>query len=135
MFSRGEGEDAGNKTLGGAAAYQAFLWVWPLDRSVPLLLEAEIAIRIWDRDHHTAYHTYPTQENRERLVGLAVAERESVSSDTEQLYFNYWCAFWRKLIDCRSSVWALGPRIATQLEGECRRGFAVCRSDCQISFR
>jgi len=27
VFHRGEGEDAGNKTLGGAAAYEAFLWV------------------------------------------------------------------------------------------------------------
>lgn len=27
VFFRGEGEDAGNKTLGGAAAYQAFLRV------------------------------------------------------------------------------------------------------------
>ncbi len=25
VFHRGEGEDAGNKTLGGAAAYEAFL--------------------------------------------------------------------------------------------------------------
>ncbi|RSH90844.1 hypothetical protein EHS25_010019 [Saitozyma podzolica] len=54
VYSSGEGEDAGNKTLGGAAAYQAYL--------------------LWDRDHHTAFHSYPSQENRERLVGLAVAE-------------------------------------------------------------
>jgi hypothetical protein len=29
---------------------------------------------LWDRDHYTAFHSYPSQENRERLVGLAVAE-------------------------------------------------------------
>ncbi|KAK8858843.1 hypothetical protein IAR55_003073 [Kwoniella newhampshirensis] len=54
VYYQGEGADAGNKTLGGAAAYQAYL--------------------IWDRDHYSAYHTNPSQENRERLVGLAVAE-------------------------------------------------------------
>ncbi|KIR53035.1 hypothetical protein I315_04493 [Cryptococcus gattii Ru294] len=43
-----------NITLGGAAAYQAYL--------------------IWDRDHYSAYHAMPSQENRERLIGLAVAE-------------------------------------------------------------
>ncbi|OCF44308.1 hypothetical protein I317_01753 [Kwoniella heveanensis CBS 569] len=54
VYYQAEGADAGNKTLGGAAAYQAYL--------------------IWDRDHYSAYHANPTQENRERLVGLAVAE-------------------------------------------------------------
>ncbi|OWZ50289.1 hypothetical protein C368_06426 [Cryptococcus neoformans 125.91] len=54
VYYQGEGTDAGNKTLGGAAAYQAYL--------------------IWDRDHYSAYHAMPSQENRERLVGLAVAE-------------------------------------------------------------
>ncbi|WWD18734.1 hypothetical protein CI109_103188 [Kwoniella shandongensis] len=54
VYYQGEGVDAGNKTLGGAAAYQAYL--------------------IWDRDHYSAYHSMPSQENRERLVGLAVAE-------------------------------------------------------------
>ncbi|EAL17288.1 hypothetical protein CNBN1150 [Cryptococcus deneoformans B-3501A] len=54
VYYQGEGADAGNKTLGGAAAYQAYL--------------------IWDRDHYSAYHAMPSQENRERLVGLAVAE-------------------------------------------------------------
>ncbi|WVQ73421.1 hypothetical protein IAR50_002993 [Cryptococcus sp. DSM 104548] len=54
VYYAGEGADTGNKTLGGAAAYQAYL--------------------IWDRDHYSAYHANPTQENRERLVGLAVAE-------------------------------------------------------------
>ncbi|GFZ50582.1 hypothetical protein JCM24511_08339 [Saitozyma sp. JCM 24511] len=33
-----------------------------------------IAYLLWDRDHYTAFHSYPSQENRERLVGLAVAE-------------------------------------------------------------
>ncbi|WVQ92633.1 hypothetical protein IAS59_006447 [Cryptococcus gattii] len=54
VYYQGEGADAGNKTLGGAAAYQAYL--------------------IWDRDHYSAYHAMPSQENRERLIGLAVAE-------------------------------------------------------------
>nr|ODN91615.1 hypothetical protein L204_05601 [Cryptococcus depauperatus CBS 7855] len=54
VYYQGDGADAGNKTLGGAAAYQAYL--------------------IWDRDHYSAYHASPSQENRERLVGLAVAE-------------------------------------------------------------
>ncbi|WRT68064.1 uncharacterized protein IL334_005039 [Kwoniella shivajii] len=54
VYYQAEGADAGNKTLGGAAAYQAYL--------------------IWDRDHYSAYHANPSQENRERLVGLAVAE-------------------------------------------------------------
>ncbi|WVQ96292.1 hypothetical protein IAU59_003396 [Kwoniella sp. CBS 9459] len=54
VYYQAEGADAGNKTLGGAAAYQAYL--------------------IWDRDHYSAYHANPTQDNRERLVGLAVAE-------------------------------------------------------------
>ncbi len=45
---------------------------------------AKSTISIWDRDHHSAYHSYPTQENRERLVGLAVAERESVLSITSK---------------------------------------------------
>ncbi|WWC88376.1 uncharacterized protein L201_003287 [Kwoniella dendrophila CBS 6074] len=54
VYYSSEGADAGNKTVGGAAAYQAYL--------------------IWDRDHYSAYHSNPSQENRERLVGLAVAE-------------------------------------------------------------
>ncbi|WVR06608.1 hypothetical protein IAU60_003640 [Kwoniella sp. DSM 27419] len=54
VYYQADGADAGNKTLGGAAAYQAYL--------------------IWDRDHYSAYHSYPSQDNRERLVGLAVAE-------------------------------------------------------------
>ncbi|TYJ53459.1 hypothetical protein B9479_005903 [Cryptococcus floricola] len=54
VYYANEGTDAGNKSLGGAAAYQAYL--------------------IWDRDHYSAYHANPSQENRERLVGLAVAE-------------------------------------------------------------
>nr|XP_019013046.1 uncharacterized protein I206_02543 [Kwoniella pini CBS 10737]OCF51827.1 hypothetical protein I206_02543 [Kwoniella pini CBS 10737] len=54
VYHKLDGVDAGNKTLGGAAAYQSYL--------------------IWDRDHYTAFHSMPSQENRERLVGLAVAE-------------------------------------------------------------
>ncbi|KAI9634802.1 uncharacterized protein MKK02DRAFT_27944 [Dioszegia hungarica] len=54
VYHLNEGEDSGSKTLGGAAAYQAFL--------------------SWDRDHHSLYHSYPSSENRERLVALAVAE-------------------------------------------------------------
>ncbi|WVQ84367.1 hypothetical protein IAT38_006519 [Cryptococcus sp. DSM 104549] len=54
VYYVGEGADSGNKTLGGAAAYQAYL--------------------LWDRDHYSAYHANPTQDNRERLVALAVAE-------------------------------------------------------------
>lgn len=40
---------------------------------------AEARQRIWDRDHYSAYHSYPSAENRERLVGLAVAECLSIS--------------------------------------------------------
>ncbi|KAK4684545.1 hypothetical protein P7C73_g5629, partial [Tremellales sp. Uapishka_1] len=54
VYFNGGGEDAGNKTLGGAAAFQAYL--------------------IWDRDHYSQFHAFPSNENRERLVGLAVAE-------------------------------------------------------------
>ncbi|KAK1925659.1 hypothetical protein DB88DRAFT_484648 [Papiliotrema laurentii] len=54
VYHSADGEDAGNRTLGGAAAYQAWL--------------------LWDRDHYTLYHQMPSPENMQRLVGLAVAE-------------------------------------------------------------
>jgi len=38
----------------------------------------QLTDRIWDRDHHSLYHQYPTQENCQRLIGLACAERESI---------------------------------------------------------
>lgn len=45
--------------------------------------------RIWDRDHYSAYHAMPSQENRERLIGLAVAERTSqyLSLHRDMLFF------------------------------------------------
>lgn len=33
--------------------------------------------RIWDKEHFNVYHERPSQENRERLISLAVGERES----------------------------------------------------------
>lgn len=39
-----------------------------------------LADSLWDRDHYTAFHSYPSQENRERLVGLAVAECKSATA-------------------------------------------------------
>ncbi len=36
----------------------------------------ELIRSLWDRDHYTLYHQMPTTENMQRLVGLAVAERE-----------------------------------------------------------
>jgi hypothetical protein len=47
-------DDISARTLGGAAAFQAFL--------------------IWDRDHRAVYGHLPTEGNRERLVSMAVAE-------------------------------------------------------------
>lgn len=49
-------EDISSRVLGGAAAFQAFL--------------------IWDKEHFSVYHERPSQENRERLISLAVGERE-----------------------------------------------------------
>ncbi|KAJ9115898.1 hypothetical protein QFC22_005041 [Naganishia vaughanmartiniae] len=47
-------DDISARTLGGAAAFQAFL--------------------IWDRDHRGVYGHLPTDGNRERLVSMAIAE-------------------------------------------------------------
>ncbi|KAJ9094693.1 hypothetical protein QFC21_005850 [Naganishia friedmannii] len=47
-------DDISARTLGGAAAFQAFL--------------------IWDRDHRGVYGHLPPDGNRERLVSMAVAE-------------------------------------------------------------
>lgn len=47
-------DDISARTLGGAAAFQAFY--------------------IWDRDHRAVYGHLPTEGNRERLVSMAVAE-------------------------------------------------------------
>lgn len=41
-------------TLGGAAAFEAFL--------------------LWDRDYHGIYEAMPHKENRDRLVSMAVGE-------------------------------------------------------------
>jgi hypothetical protein len=35
---------------------------------------------LWDRDHYMLYHQMPSPENMQRLVGLAVAERQFMSS-------------------------------------------------------
>ena len=37
------------------------------------------AARFWDKEHYSHYHSFPSHENRERLVGLAVAERGFLS--------------------------------------------------------
>ena len=68
VYFLNEGPDSGSKTLGGAAAYQAFLYVSISSTKIALMF------RIWDRDHYSAYHTLPTAENRERLAGVAFAE-------------------------------------------------------------
>jgi len=35
-----------------------------------------IRCRIWDKEHFNVYHERPSQENRERLISLAVGERK-----------------------------------------------------------
>ena len=37
-------------------------------------------VSFWDKEHHSLYHSYPSSENRERLVGLAVAECRFIST-------------------------------------------------------
>jgi hypothetical protein len=46
-----------SSTLGGAAAFEAFL--------------------LWDRDYHGIYESMPVKENRDRFVSMAVGEGKS----------------------------------------------------------
>jgi hypothetical protein len=46
--------EVSSTTLGGAAAFEAFL--------------------LWDRDYHGIYEAMPHKENRDRLVSMAVGE-------------------------------------------------------------
>lgn len=73
VYYEQDGHNSGNRTLGGAAAYQAFLW-GSCGTANP---------RWWDHEHSQLYHQSPTAENRDRLVALAIAEcgliRDSLS--------------------------------------------------------